>query len=212
MISKEHIILIENWSISDLYKDGFWNKLVSSFEISRSGYSNMSIEGTDNPIVEERFRKDLMIEFLWEILPQEYKISFFDCEYAVFYIWSSDIITENLIKLHDFLINREVERIPDLISSTNTYQNMVQSRNNAFSDMKIKDSKDIVLMKFYDKLTREEVISLNTPDYVMVSGINQDKVKGINDKLLQESYTLLYTMDYKTEGDPILIYVFHPKT
>ena len=195
LTNKENIVVIEEWTLSDLFEERFWKEIFTTLNSNRSIItSNLKpleiLNKPLNPVIKEKARKDQMIEFLWEILPTENKVSFFEQEYTVYYIWASSIGIQNLIKLHDFLVNREFNRVPDLISGTGVYQQMVESRNKAFSDMKGQpDTKDIVLMKFYDKLKDEEVISLNTPEYILVSGTDDKKVQGLNDKLLEEKYT-----------------------
>jgi len=219
LTNKENIIAIEEWTLSDLYEGSFWLEVFSTINSNRSVISsNLNVmKGNSfkslNPVIKEKVCKDQLIEFLWDILPTENKVSFFDQEYTVFYIWASLIHIGNLIKLHDHLVNRKFNRVPDLISGTDVYKKMVESRNKAFSDMKniknTKDTKDMVLMKFYDKLKEEDVISLNTPDYILVSGTDDEQVQGLNDKLLEEKYTLIYSMDYTYGSDVIPIYVFH---
>jgi hypothetical protein len=216
LTNKENIVVIEEWTLSDLFDGKFWNEIVGALSSNRSLIESFPPElevGNKplNPVIKEKARKDHMIEFMWDLLPKEHRLSFFESDYTVYYIWASSIAIENLIKLHDFLVNQEFTRVSDLISSTGVYQKMVESRNKAFSDMKPgTDTKDIVLMKFYDKLTEEEVISLNTPEYILVSGVDNEKVKGLNEKLLGEKFKLSYTMDYTYGMETIPIYVFHP--
>lgn len=218
VFNKENIILIDSWTLDNLFNPDYWKELIEisdddtigSFE---SPFQSLPEErSTSNPVLQERFRKDHMIEFLWELLPQEHKVSFFDDEYTVFYIWANDIAIDNLIKLHDFLIKREMDKVPSHISGTTVYKNMVESRNKAYSDMKPKaEPKEIILMKFYDKILDEEVISLNTPEYVMVSGTNDKKVNLLRDQLLNDKgYTLSYVMNYES-SETIPIYVLFPK-
>jgi len=215
--NKENIIVVDDWVLSDLYDPDFWNKslkILSDFQFP--GHGNFSeafanLINNNNPIIQERLRKDQLIEFLWDIIPSEYKISFFENEYAVYYIWSSEISLDSLVKLHDLLINRQFNRIPDHISSTSIYKKIVESRNKAYLDMDSRyNTKDKVLMQFYDRLQEEKVISLNTSEYVMVSGIDKIKVNILRDKLLKEKYILLYTMEYQYGDDYIPILVFQP--
>lgn len=213
--NKENIVVIEEWTLSDLYDKGFWSEVFSTINSNRSIIESkiglLETNNSSSPIILEKKRKDQMIDFLWETLPTEYKISFFEQDYTVYYIWASSIAIDNFIKFHDLLVKREIKKVPDFISSTRVYQKMVESRNKAFEDMgNTPDTKDVVLMKFYDKLKEEEVISLNTPEYILVSGTDDEKIQGLNDQLLEEKYVLLYTMDYTNGSELIPIYVFNP--
>jgi len=218
LINKENVILINSWTLNNLFNPKFWGQLLevagerNYTDLPMFDFPQQSDDVKTNPIIEERFRKDHMIGFLWNLIPQEHKISFFDDEYTVYYIWASEISTVNLIKLHDFLIKRDVGKIPSFISGISVYKKMVESKNNAYSDMiNPAEAKEIVLMKFYDKLAEEGVITLNTPEYVMVSGIDTDKVDALRDQLLKEKgYSLSHVIDY-TGADLVPIYVLFPK-
>jgi len=215
MLNNENIILIDDWTLEDLFEDEFWDnslKILNSYVHSNSFSDVMDLFSNEspNPLIEDRKRKDSLIEFLWELLPTEHQLSFFENDVTVYYIWADTIGLENLIILHDYLINNNFKDVPTLITSTGVYKRMMEEKNRAYKDMNEitnkNDPKERILMRFYNKIQNEAVITLNTPEYVMVSGLNNDKIDAVKDRLQNEKYKLFNTINYQSHK----IYVFHP--
>ena len=211
LTNKKNIILVDAWTLDDLGDSEFWD---SAFKmLSLYGTLDNPLEFTEelDPVIEERIRKNQMIEFLWTIVPSKPKLSFFENEYTLFYIWVDNITSSLLVGLHDSLIKKQTAKVNSIIKNSSVYKKMLETRDIAFSDMEpVKETKDVVLMKFYDKLVKEKVITFNTPEYVMLSGIDEEEVLGVKEKLLSEEYKILYQFSYQSTLNIIPIYVLQP--
>jgi len=213
--NRENIVILDNWSVEDLFDENFWEKKLiipaPEYQEEFGDFLKNILNQSQNSMTDERQKKDQMIEFLWGILNPEHKVKFFESEYTIFYIWATEVPINHLVDFHDLLINKLEIPIDSFIGNHEVYKKLKLIQNQAFNDMsRYSDTKDKVLLQFYNKLSKEEVISLNTPEYIIVSGINNEKVDGLREKLIEENFKLLYKMDYVHNQKNIPVYIFQP--
>lgn len=200
----ENFIVIDNWKLTDLFKSNFWLNFKNQLLSNSQDIENI-IKNPEKEIID---KKDQLIYFLWSLFPDKLKEKLFENDYGFYYIWSFEIDSKLLVLIHDFLVKKNYKKLNEFILQNEVYNSMLEAQDQAEKDI---NEKDAILLKFYDKISTESVISLNTPEYVMVSGIDKNKVNDLTRKLIEKQYKLSDTLSYKLKHKNIPIYVFNKK-
>lgn len=183
-------MVVNNWKYEDLFETNFWQKVIlDNTKKTKPKKNNQFI----SPIQFEQW------EITWESVSENIKGLYFHSDIRLFTYWLSLMDFPESEQSIEFIKNNAEINVANFILDNKYYQSVLDYAEKLWAedDKKNGIENNITLPQFLKSISIHEVVMYVADSYIMVGGLNNEKVKEVYIQLMMSGYSLIDKFFYK---------------